>query len=144
MSPAKKVPKRASLGKKAVPSPKPSKSPKKRTKLPTPARAKASRENGKKGGREPLYKTPEEMAEKTEEYFRFIANRVVHKVDKESGRQIDIIIPAPARITGWLIYLGFSGRDALDRYEKLLGFSDIIKRARLRIEDGIAGVLVEA
>lgn len=73
-------------------------------------------------GRPPIFETPEAMEAKIEEYF-------AERVEKETAHR------EPATITGLILYLGFSHREALADYEKREGFSDIVRKARLRVEN---------
>mgnify|MGYP000947792118 FL=1 len=77
-------------------------------------------------GRPPLFSSPNDFNKKVEEYFTYIKGK---KKGSNWLRQ-----PEPATITGLILYLGFSHREALADYEKKKGFSDIVKRARLRVE----------
>jgi len=70
-------------------------------------------------GRPPYYNTPEEMELAIEEYWEYI---------KENNY--------PPTVTGLILYLGFCDREALANYEKKEGFSDIVKRARMKVENG--------
>ena len=64
-----------------------------------------------------IYESPEEMESRIDDYFFNLAS------SKE-----------PATITGLILWLGFSHREALSDYEKRDGFSDIIKKAKLKVE----------
>ena len=70
-------------------------------------------------GRPPYYETPEEMDFAIDEYWEYIDENKY-----------------PPTITGLILYLGFSDREALANYEKKPEFSDIVKRARLKVENG--------
>ena len=78
-------------------------------------------------GRPPLYETPEEFTAKAEEYFT---------VCKKEGR--------PLTVTGLALYLGFSSLQSLDDAGKRPGFSDPLKRAKLRVECGYEEGLILA
>lgn len=70
---------------------------------------------GNKGGRPPIYNSPEELATEIHNYF-------------EQGSK--------ATITGLALFLGFESRSSLDDYSKRSDeFSFIIKRAKLAVEN---------
>ena len=68
-----------------------------------------------KGGRPPLFSTPEELETACKE---FVAQN-----------------PGKLTVTGLAMYLGFDSRQSLYDYEKRDGFSYIIKNARLAVEN---------
>lgn len=70
-------------------------------------------------GRPPYYDTPEDIQPAIDAYF----------VACEMRRE-------PFTITGLALALGFSSRQSLDDAAKRPGFSDVIKRAKLRVENG--------
>jgi hypothetical protein len=70
------------------------------------------------GGRPPLFKDPEEMQEKINEY-----------IDECEENKV------PYTITGLCYYLGFTSRQSFYDYEKNSKFSYTVKRARLFIEN---------
>lgn len=70
-------------------------------------------------GRPPVFNIPEDLQRKVDEYFIFV------KAQDE-----------PITITGLCIYLGFESRQSFYDYEKREQFSYIIKKARLRVENG--------
>jgi hypothetical protein len=98
---------------------------------------------GNKGGQPRFYKTPEELARECNKYFEYIKGvyRTVKKRvwDEAQGKRVTKEVTTcirerePATITGLVIYLGFAHRQSLDDYEKLPGYSDIIRRARTRV-----------
>lgn len=69
---------------------------------------------GNKGGAPPLYKTPEELQSKIDEYFNQDAVKIT--------------------ICGLALFLGFAERKSLLDYEKKEEFVNTIKRAKLRVE----------
>lgn len=70
---------------------------------------------GNKGGRPPIYNSPEELAIEIHNYF-----------EQDSK----------ATITGLALFLGFESRSSLDDYSKRSDeFSFIIKRAKLAVEN---------
>ena len=69
-------------------------------------------------GRPALYTDPEQLEQKINEYFAMV---------DENNK--------PVTITGLCIYLGFESRQSFYDYEKREGFSYIIKRARLLVEN---------
>jgi len=86
------------------------------------------------GGHPPIFKTPQEMSIKIDEYFKLCDERKKSVVTKESEV---IEIPDPARYTipGLAYHLGFKQRTQLPDYAKdRPEFSDTISRARLKIE----------
>lgn len=70
-----------------------------------------------KAGAPPIYRTPEELQRKIDEYFNGL------EFSKE-----------PATITGLCLSCDFESRQSFYDYEKRDEFSYTIKRARLRIE----------
>ena len=83
---------------------------------------------GNKGGRPGLFASADDLQTKIDEYFNGGANK----------RKIPIgltTVEIPYyTICGLAYYLGFSSRQSLLDYEKREEYSDIIKKARLRIE----------
>ena len=75
-------------------------------------------------GRPPIYKTPDEMIPKIEEW----AERVRSKEERPT-------------VTGLCIALGFDSKDTLYNYRDKPGFSYPIKRALLFVENGYEGGL---
>lgn len=72
-----------------------------------------------KGGRPPLYATPEQLQDAVDGYFTFCA------AEKEL-----------ITITGLALHLGFSSRQGLsDQQSRGEEFSDVIKSAKLRVEN---------
>lgn len=68
------------------------------------------------GGRPALYNNPEDLREAIESYFEQVEGQ-------------------PITITGLCLFLGFESRQSFYDYEKREGFSYIIKKARLRVEN---------
>lgn len=83
---------------------------------------------GNNGGRPRLFASADDLQSKIDEYFNGGANK----------RKIPIgltTVEIPYyTICGLAYYLGFSSRQSLLDYEKREEYSDIIKKARLRIE----------
>lgn len=73
---------------------------------------------GNLGGRPPHYETPEELDKKVNEYL-------LHCIEKEEK----------PTITGMTLFVGFSSRASWDDYQKRDGFSYIVKRAKLTVEN---------
>lgn len=71
-----------------------------------------------KGGRPPHFSSPEDLEEKVIQFFE-------HCVDKQ----------IKATITGLALFLGFSSRTSLFDYEQREEFSNIVKRAKLAVEN---------
>lgn len=91
---------------------------------------------GNNGGRPPFYETPEDMQAGIAEYFEYIKGEMA-EIKSELTGQLEtkwVRYPEPATITGLILYLGFSHREALSDYEKKVEFSDIIKKGRTRVE----------
>jgi hypothetical protein len=86
---------------------------------------------GNKGGRPPVFKNPKHLSKKVDEYFDYILGEF-HIVGKKKVFDRE---PEPATIMGLVLYLGFNGRQSLDDYaEKNEEYSDVIKRARARVQ----------
>lgn len=83
-------------------------------------------------GRPPIYKTPEEMQSKIDEYFNG-AMRTRTKYIKIGDETEAIEVPAPT-ISGLCLFLGFESRQSFYDYEQNANFSYTIKRARTFIE----------
>jgi hypothetical protein len=85
--------------------------------------------SGNKLGRPPLYKTPDELQEKIDQYFKDgYKTKTIHLKD---GTEVEI--PC-ITISDLVIYLGFCDRVSFYDYEKRPDFSYTIKRARSFIE----------
>ena len=92
---------------------------------------------GNKGGRPALYKSPEELQSKINEYFNGGAHK--RSIVTDAGL---FEIPR-VTICGLAYFLGFSSRQSLLDYEKNIEFSDIIKTPRLRIEMNYEELLLD-
>ena len=92
------------------------------------------------GGRPPVFDTPKSMQSKIDEYFLYVQGEY-HWESKtnDEGKEEDVKVwdrpPEAITITGLCIFLGFESRQSFYDYEKKSGFSYIIKRARLRVEN---------
>ena len=91
-----------------------------------------------KTGSPPRYKTKEDMQEKIDEYFTACEGHVLMGADGQplydkNGRPI-ITGQKPPTITGLALALDTT-RDVLMDYEGKDGFSNTIKKAKLRIEN---------
>ena len=73
---------------------------------------------GNTGGRPPTFERPEQLEEKCIGYLK-------HCIDNEEK----------PTITGLTLFVGFSSRSSWDDYSKRDGFSYIIKRAKMTIEN---------
>jgi hypothetical protein len=83
---------------------------------------------GNEGGRPRIFDSPEELQEKVDAYFNGGYNtRLV--VTISGSVEVPILT-----MSGLAYFIGFSSRSSLYEYEDVKEFSDIIKRARLRIE----------
>jgi hypothetical protein len=91
---------------------------------------------GNNGGRPPLYSDPIELQKKVDEYFEGLKGEFHYKEDDE-GEKIKVwdVYPENATITGLILYIGFESRSTFYEYEKKVEFSNIIKRASLRVEN---------
>ncbi len=85
-----------------------------------------------KGGRPPIYETPEDLQQAIQTYFDSGVTLRKVEVGKTGAKEI-IEIPVPT-ISGLCYFLGFDSRQSFYDYEKRDGFSYTIKRARLFIE----------
>lgn len=83
---------------------------------------------GNDGGRPALFNSPEELQARIDEYFEGGAHQKEYPTLAGSVR-----IPIYT-ISGLAYFLGFISRQSFYDYEGRVEFSDIIKRARLRIE----------
>ena len=91
------------------------------------------------GGRPPHFDSPEKMAEMIEAYFKEGANHRVYVVGKgKEQKEVKVMLYT---ITGLAYYLGFESRQSFYDYEKRQGFSYIIKKARLRVEQNYEELL---
>lgn len=96
-------------------------------------------------GRPPLFNSPEEMQAKIDEYFQPV--QVEFNPDHFSGAYMAGTLPPLPKsnnvtITGLALYLGFESRQSFYDYEKKPEYSYIIKRARLRVENGYETALL--
>ena len=71
-----------------------------------------------KNGRPPIFESPEELESKCKEYF-------IHCIDNKEK----------ATITGLTLFVGFCSRASWDDYAKRDGFSYIVKRAKMTVEN---------
>jgi len=88
---------------------------------------------GNKGGGQPTYDNPDDLADAIQEYFEKGVKVRLVEVGKGDNKLISEI-PVPT-ITGLCIYCGFCSRQSFYDYEKKADFSYIVKRARLFIEN---------
>jgi hypothetical protein len=89
------------------------------------------------GGRPPVYNSPEEIQAKITEYFEYVKGEVEFHEGNEvvPTKMFMKREPEPITITGLALYLGFESRQSFYDYEKRDGYSYIIKRARMRVEN---------
>lgn len=80
----------------------------------------------------PDYKTPEELQDAIDQYFKE-GVRIKTVIVGKAPNNYDIQVPVPT-ITGLCYYLGFESRQSFYDYEKRESFSYTVKRARLFIE----------
>lgn len=83
-------------------------------------------------GQPPLFKTPEDLQSKIDEYFENCKGKIIPP--EEAGEEPTVIYGEPVTITGLALYLGFESRQSLYDYEKRSEYSYIIKRSRLIVE----------
>lgn len=91
-------------------------------------------------GRPAEYKDPQEFADKVAEYFEFVKGDYHYECrTDDEGKEYDHKVydrdPEPVTITGLCLYLGFESRQSFYDYEKRPGFSYIIKRSRMMVEN---------
>jgi hypothetical protein len=100
-----------------------------------------------KGGRPPIFATTEELQLEVEKYFIYIDGEFheeeVDVFDRKSKqtKKVKTVVwdrkPEPPTITGLVLFLGFVSRQSLLDYAKRGDeFSDIVKRAKCRVEHG--------
>lgn len=92
------------------------------------------------GGAPQLYKEPKDLEDKVNEYFEYVKGEFQYSASSDDeGNPVDkkvyIREPEHVTITGLCLYLGFESRQSFYDYEKRSGFSYIIKRARLMVEN---------
>jgi len=78
----------------------------------------ATPKTGNPNGRPPKFKTPQQLAKLIDNYFAQMA-----------------ISDEPITITGLCLYTGFCSRQTFYEYEERPGFTDLIKTARLKVEN---------
>ena len=86
----------------------------------------------KKVGTPPKYKTPEELQEKIDDYFKNGVSVRKILVGPANNKTVEEI-PVPT-ITGLVLWCGFADRSSFYELEKLPEFVYTIKRARSAIE----------
>lgn len=91
-----------------------------------------------KGGRPPIFESPEEMKELIEEYFKqcdgvLLTDEEGNVLTDKAGNPV-YTKPRPYTITGLALALGFTSRQALLNYEAKEAFFDTIKKAKARVE----------
>lgn len=92
----------------------------------------------KPNGRPALFRTPEEMQSKIDEYFDSQIGPKSIIVDGEAlydKHEQPVLQEIPPTVTGLALFLGFSDRTSLYEYKNRAGFSDTVKRAITRIEN---------
>jgi len=88
-----------------------------------------------------MFKTPEEMQAKIDEYFEWCDNRAIKKVD-DSGKEFMIGIPAPYTMSGLARRLGMD-RKGLINYKNRDEFFPAIHAARERVHEDVENRLME-
>lgn len=87
-------------------------------------------------GQPPKFKTAEELEAKINEYFDHCDNRIQQIYSAKAEGVIEVINPEPYTIEGLAYACGFESRQSIYDYEKRnKGFSYIIKKARLKIQN---------
>jgi hypothetical protein len=84
-----------------------------------------------------LFKTPEELQAKVDEYFEYVKGEFVDVSDLDPDNLSPIKwirLPEPVAITALALFLGFDSRQSLYDYQEKPLFSCVIKRARARVE----------
>jgi hypothetical protein len=84
---------------------------------------------GNKGGKPPFYDNPIDLQNAIDEYFNNCPDK---KIIIHEGNKIEIDV---FTICGLALYLGFSTRKSLIDYEGKIEFVNVIKKAKLRIEN---------
>lgn len=87
-------------------------------------------------GRPPIFKTPEEMQAKVDEYFESCwMDKVTETTDKNGACTMSTVRyqQRPYTIMGLAMHLGMC-RDTLCEYAKNGEFSDIVKNAKAKVE----------
>ena len=82
-----------------------------------------------KGGRPPVFETPQQMTDKIEAYFTSIWDEEEQNFSKRPT------------MTGMALFLGFQSRQSMYDYIKKEGFSYIITRARCVVEQSYEELL---
>ena len=105
---------------------------------------KASRKAARKApakkliGRPALFRTPEEMQAKIDEYFATqvgdfpVRDEVGHQMYSKAG--VPLFKEQPPTVADMALFLGFSDRTSFYEYKTREDFSDTVKRAITRIE----------
>ena len=91
-----------------------------------------------KGGRPPMYKTPEEMQAKIDAYFEacdgeYITDNDGNLMTDKHGHPVKTK-PRPYTITGLALALGFTTRQSLLNYEGDEKFLDTVRKAKAKVE----------
>jgi hypothetical protein len=97
------------------------------------------------GGRPPIFATAEEMQLKIEEYFDSCwVDKVSEATDKDGKCTMSTVHyqNRPYTIMGLALHLGM-GRETLCQYSKDGEFSDIVKRAKQKVEMAVEELLLE-
>lgn len=94
------------------------------------------------GGRQLIFKTPEELAEKIEEYFNHCDNRIQQVYSKKQDAVIEIINPEPYTMAGLAYALGID-RETLLNYASRELFFDTVKKGRDKVQMDVERRLME-
>lgn len=87
------------------------------------------------GGRPLKFKTVEDLQSKIDDYFRRCESTIIFKKYDKDGNVI-VELPTPPTITGLALALDTTRETLLD-YEEKDGYSDAIKRAKLRCQNAV-------
>ena len=94
-------------------------------------------------GRPLIFKSPEDLEQKIEEYFTYCDNRIRHVFDKKSGSVIEVIDPEPYTMSGLAYALGID-RDTLLNYSKKEEFFGTLKKAKDKVHSDVERRLMES
>ena len=92
--------------------------------------------NKNKGGRPLIFKTPEAMQKKIDEYFDYCDNRIQQVYHPKSNSVIEVVKPAPYTILGLCRVLGME-RQSLLNYAEKDKFFDTIKAAKAKVGEDV-------
>lgn len=94
------------------------------------------------GGRPLLFKTPEELDEKIQEYFAYCDNRMVEVMNKDTGETFFLNKPAPYTMSGLALAVGVDRRTIVN-YANKDEFFPTINKARQKVEAQLEEKMME-